>query len=122
MEEIDKLEHFTISRRRDGSLWELGRGAMGVTYKALDTNLRSEVTLKVISAQYLGSEPARQRFLREARAAASLQHPNVATVFHLGKVDGLIYPIAYFPHPRELWQKGRHFGSLTLNGTPKGTI
>jgi serine/threonine protein kinase len=91
MEEIDKLEHFTISRRRDGSLWELGRGAMGVTYKALDTNLQSEVALKVISAQYLGSEPARQRFLREARAAASLRHPNVATVFHLGKVDGLIY-------------------------------
>lgn len=77
MEEIDKLEHFTISRRRDGSLWELGRGAMGVTYKALDTNLQSEVALKVISAQYLGSEPARQRFLREARAAASLRHPNV---------------------------------------------
>src|SRR3981081_2350304 len=87
MEEIDKLEHFTISRRRDGSLWELGRGAMGVTYKALDTNLQSEVALKVISAQYLDSEPARQRFLREARAAASLRHPNVATVFHLGKKD-----------------------------------
>lgn len=33
MEEIDKLEHFTISLRRDGSLWELGRGAMGVTYE-----------------------------------------------------------------------------------------
>jgi serine/threonine protein kinase len=91
MEEIDKLEHFTISRRRDGSLWELGRGAMGVTYKALDTNLQSEVALKAISAQYLDSEPARQRFLREARAAASLRHPNVATVFHLGKVDGRIY-------------------------------
>src|ERR1700736_1796955 len=91
MEEIDKLEHFTISRRRDGSLWELGRGAMGVTYKALDTNLQSEVARKAISAQYLDSEPARQRFLREARAAASLRHPNVATVFHLGKVDGRIY-------------------------------
>ena len=76
MEEIDKLEHFTISRRRDGSLWELGRGAMGVTYKALGTNLQSEVALKVISAQYLDSEPARQRFLREARVAAS-------ALFHL---------------------------------------
>jgi hypothetical protein len=40
MAEIDKLEHFTISHKRDGSPWELGRGAMGVTYKALDTNLQ----------------------------------------------------------------------------------
>lgn len=92
MEEIDTLEHFMISRGRDGSLWELGRGAMGITYKGWDTNLQSEVALKVISAQYLDSEPARQRFLREARAAASLRHPNnVATVLHLGKVGGRIY-------------------------------
>jgi serine/threonine protein kinase len=43
------------------------------------------VTLKVISERYLGDESARLRFLREARAAASVRHPNVASVFHLGK-------------------------------------
>jgi serine/threonine protein kinase/tetratricopeptide (TPR) repeat protein len=64
---------------------ELGRGAMGVTYKALDINLRYAVTLKVINAQLIGDESARQRFVREARAAASVRHPNVASVFHLGK-------------------------------------
>src|ERR1700683_2286446 len=85
MGETDKFEHFVIMRHADGSLWELGRGAMGVTYKAFDTNLRSDVALKVINAQFLNSETARQRFLREARAAASLRHPNVATVFHLGR-------------------------------------
>src|SRR5271163_1079930 len=63
---------------------ELGRGAMGVTYKAFDINLRCPVTLKVISQRYLGDESARLRFLREARAAASVRHPNVASVFHLG--------------------------------------
>src|ERR1700716_197348 len=91
MGDSDKFEHFVIMRRSDGSLWELGRGAMGVTYKAFDTNLRADVALKVISSQYLNSETARQRFLREARAAASLRHPNVATVFHLGNSEGGFY-------------------------------
>jgi serine/threonine protein kinase len=58
---------------------------MGVTYKALDVDLRCPVTLKVITDRYLGDESARLRFLREARAAASVRHPNVASVFHLGR-------------------------------------
>ena len=57
---------------------------MGITYKAFDTNLRCTVALKVINNTYLNSEVARQRFLREARAAAALRHQNVASVFHLG--------------------------------------
>jgi serine/threonine protein kinase len=65
---------------------ELGRGAMGVTYKAFDVDLQCPVTLKVISERYLGDESARLRFLREARAAASVRHPNVASVFHLGRI------------------------------------
>src|SRR5580693_1261498 len=58
---------------------------MGVTYKALDVDLHCPVTLKVISERYLNDESARLRFLREARAAASVRHPNVASVFHLGR-------------------------------------
>ena len=58
---------------------------MGVTFKAVDVDLRCPVTLKVISEKYLGDEAARVRFLREARAAASVRHPNVASVFHLGR-------------------------------------
>ena len=58
---------------------------MGVTYKAFDVDLRCPVTLKVISERYLGDESARLRFLREARAAASVRHPNVASVLHLGR-------------------------------------
>lgn len=82
-----RFQHFEVLRKEDGSLFELGRGAMGITYKAFDTNLRCFVALKVINAAYLNSEVARQRFLREARAAAALRHPNVATVFHLGSED-----------------------------------
>ena len=91
MDDTDRFEHFVIMRQSDGALWELGRGAMGVTYKAFDTNLRADVALKVISSQYLHSETARHRFLREARAAASLRHPNVATVFHLGNSEGTFF-------------------------------
>jgi serine/threonine protein kinase len=69
----------------DGKPVELGRGAMGVTYKAFDVDLRCPVTLKVISERYLGEESARLRFLREARAAASIRHPNVASMLHLGR-------------------------------------
>jgi eukaryotic-like serine/threonine-protein kinase len=73
---------------KEGKPIELGRGAMGITYKAFDVGLHRIVTLKVITEKYLGDESARLRFLREARAAASLRHANVASVFHLGKSAG----------------------------------
>jgi serine/threonine protein kinase len=79
------FEHYEVMLDENGRPIELDRGAMGVTYKALDVNLRRPVTLKVISERYLGDESARLRFLREARAAASVRHPNVASVFHLGR-------------------------------------
>ncbi len=82
--EGETFQHYQVLRRPDGSLWELGRGAMGVTYKAFDTNLRCHVALKVISAEYIHSETAGQRFVREARVAARVRHPNIATVHHLG--------------------------------------
>jgi serine/threonine protein kinase len=81
----DRLGNYRIERRDDGSLWELGRGAMGVTYRAVDTSLQRPVALKLIASEWVkrGAE-ARERFMREARTAASLRHPNVATVYHFG--------------------------------------
>src|SRR4030095_16184719 len=81
----DRLGNYRIERRDDGSLWELGRGAMGVTYRALDTSLRRAVALKLIASEWVkrGAE-ARERFMREARTAASLRHPNIATVYRFG--------------------------------------
>src|ERR1700726_2463298 len=84
MPDAENYQHYQVLRREDGSLWELGRGAMGITYKAYDTNLRCTVALKVINSVYLDSETARQHFLREARAIAALRHQNVASVFHVG--------------------------------------
>ena len=83
--EVQRFENYEVVKGEDGTPVELGRGAMGVTYKAFDVDLRCLVALKVISARYLNDESARLRFLREARAAASLRHPNVASVFHLGR-------------------------------------
>ena len=58
---------------------------MGVTYKAVDVNLRCPVTLKDIRERYVGDQSAQLRFLREARAAATVRHQNVASVLHLGR-------------------------------------
>jgi hypothetical protein len=80
-----RFDHYELVTGEDGKPVELGRGAMGVTYKAFDINLRCPVTLKIISQRYLGDESTRLRFLREARAAASVRHTNVASVFHLGR-------------------------------------
>src|SRR5215470_2007770 len=82
---LQRFEHYELVTGEDEKPVELGRGAMGVTYKAFDVDLHCPVTLKVISERYLGDESARLRFLREARAAAGLRHSNVASVFHLGR-------------------------------------
>jgi Protein kinase domain/NACHT domain/MalT-like TPR region len=82
---VQRFEHYELVLGDDGKPVELGRGAMGVTYKAFDVDLHCPVTLKVINEKYLGDESARLRFLREARAAASVRHPNVASVLHLGR-------------------------------------
>jgi hypothetical protein len=91
-----RFDHYELATGEDGKTVELGRGAMGVTYKAFDINLRCPVTLKVINERYLGDESARLRFLREARAAASVRHPNVASVFHLGRTgDNYFYAMEF---------------------------
>jgi serine/threonine protein kinase len=81
----EQVGSYTIEHRADGSVWELGRGAMGVTYRAIDKLLDRPVALKIINTD-LGSRSAeaRERFMREARAAAALRHPNVATVYQFG--------------------------------------
>jgi serine/threonine protein kinase/Tfp pilus assembly protein PilF len=80
-----QLGAYTIEHHADGSPWELGHGAMGVTYRAIDKALNRPVALKIINTDR-GSHSAetRERFMREARAAAALRHPNVAAVYQFG--------------------------------------
>src|SRR6476661_134376 len=76
---------YEIDCHADGSLCELGRGAMGVTYRATDTSLQRKVALKLIKTDIAErSADARERFVREARAAAALRHEHIATVYQFG--------------------------------------
>lgn len=111
-----RFEHYEVLEREDGSLWELGRGAMGVTYKAFDTDLHCTVALKVINPSILDTEGTEQRFLREARAAAQLRHPNIATVLRLGKTgDGTHFYAMEFCEGRTLEQLVADDGALAVD-------
>jgi serine/threonine protein kinase len=108
------FDHYEIARRDDGTLDELGRGAMGITYKAFDVHLCCPVTLKIINEKYVGDESARLRFLREARAAASLRHQNVASVFHLGRSGQEYFYVMEFVEGETLERLIKRSGRLEI--------
>ena len=110
-----EYDHFRIEVKEDGTLFELGRGAMGVTYKALDINLHRFVALKVISPRCVSDDSTRQRFVREARAAASLRHEHIASVYHLGSTGSNYFYSMEFVEGQTLEQILRSSGRL-----PKG--
>ena len=83
-----RYAHFEVETGADGFPVEVGAGAMAVTYRARDTVLNSLVALKVIDRKVAQNAGARSRFLREARAAANIRHPNVARVTYYGEQDG----------------------------------
>src|SRR5438445_3699667 len=83
-----RYAHFEVETGADGFAVELGAGAMAITYRARDTVLNSVVALKVIDRKVAQNPGARSRFLREARAAANIRHPNIARVTYYGEQDG----------------------------------
>jgi serine/threonine protein kinase len=72
-------------------LEEIGRGGMGVVYAAEDQRLRRTVALKALTPEYTRDPRRRERLTREARAAAALLHPAIATIFALEEIDGELY-------------------------------
>ncbi|MBI5367471.1 MAG: serine/threonine protein kinase [Planctomycetes bacterium] len=72
-------------------LGPLGNGGMGVVYKAHDETLDRVVAVKVLSGQLGADDEFRERFLREARAAAGLDHPNIVPIYSAGDQDGILY-------------------------------
>jgi tRNA A-37 threonylcarbamoyl transferase component Bud32/CheY-like chemotaxis protein len=69
----------------------IGRGGMGLVYRAEHLNLRRRAAIKIIAPELAETEGFHERFTREARIAAALQHPNIVTVYDAGEADGLLY-------------------------------
>ncbi len=103
---------------------KIGAGGMGEVYRALDTRLEREVALKLISESYLVRDPAaspspagtphsraelsRERFLREARAVATLNHPNICAIYDVGEQEGQPYLVMELLHGETLQQYLSH--------------
>ena len=102
------------SRSRGGFPIELGAGAMAITYRARDTVLNSVVALKVIDRKVSKMPGVRSRFLREARAAAQIHHPNVARVTHYGEQDGECFYVMELVEGETLEAKVRREGPMPL--------
>ena len=80
----------------------VGEGAMGTVYRATDSVLGRTVAIKVMNASIARQQDHRQRFLREAQAAGSLQHPNVVTIYDLGELEGHLFIAMEFVHGTDL--------------------
>jgi serine/threonine protein kinase len=110
------FDPYEIMTHPDGSFVELGRGSMGVTYQALDTTLQFPVALKAIDLKAAGLEANRDRFLREARAAARLRHPHVASVLYYGvRKDGQCFYAMELVEGETLAERVQHQGPLPVN-------
>src|SRR6266567_8192571 len=106
--------HFEVEAGADGFPVELGAGAMAVTYRARDTVLNSAVALKVIDRSAAENPGVRSRFLREARAAAQIHHPNVARVSHYGEQDGECFYVMELVEGETLEARVRREGPMPL--------
>src|SRR3989454_11655897 len=109
-----KYDHFEVEVGADGFPIELGAGAMAITYRARDTVLNSVVALKVIDRKVAQNPGARSRFLREARAAAQIRHPNVARVTHYGEQDGECFYVMELVEGETLEARIRRDGPMPL--------
>ncbi len=107
--------HFEIEVDAHGIPVALGAGAMAVTYRARDTILNSTVALKVIGRKLAENPTAKARFLREARAAARIQHPNVARVIHYGEQEGECFYAMELVHGETLEARVQRDGPLPLS-------
>jgi serine/threonine protein kinase/Tfp pilus assembly protein PilF len=109
-----KYDHFEVEVGADGFPIELGSGAIATTYRARDTVLNSLVALKVIERKVAQMPGVRSRFLREARAAAQIHHPNVARVSHYGEQNGACFYVMELVEGETLEAKVRREGPMPL--------
>src|SRR3954468_11080234 len=92
---------------------ELGRGGMGVVYLARDVRLDRDVAIKVLPTDLAHTEEARERFLREARTAASLSHPNIVPIHRVGEAGGFVFFVMAYVEGETLGERLRTRGPLS---------
>jgi tetratricopeptide (TPR) repeat protein len=90
-------------------LEELGRGGMGIVYKAEDPSLERLVAIKILPPKLLRSKEALKRFLREAKVAAKLDHPNIIPIYDIGEDNGIYYMVMEYLEGKTLreWMEAR---------------
>jgi len=95
---------------------ELGRGSMSIVYEGFDGRIDRHLAIKVLRSRLSGDVSARQRFLREARAAGGLSHPNIVTVFDVGQAEAKPYLVMELLPGGTLddWLQPEHYDRLTI--------
>ena len=93
---------------------EIGRGGMAVVYQARDTRLERWVALKILAPQFASDDGFRQRFIRESRAAAAVDHPNIIPIFDAGEADGVLYIAMRFVSGQDVHSLLRRTGPLAV--------
>ena len=101
------ISHYKITAK-------LGEGGMGVVYKAEDTKLDRPVAVKLLAPHLLRDDEARERFEREAKAAARLDHPNICTVYEIDEAEGRTFIVMAFLEGRPLGERIKE-GPLKLS-------
>jgi serine/threonine protein kinase len=110
-EDEDEIEYKTLGKYR--IVERLGSGGMGVVYKAYDDGLRRWVAIKTLNRVLSGTDIARRRFIREARAAAAVRHPNVVTIHAVEEENGVPFIVMEYIEGRTLRDLRRSAGTLT---------
>src|SRR5271165_6108858 len=93
---------------------QLGRGGMAVVYRAVDMRLGRTVALKVMAPALAADDAFRQRFVRESRAAAAVDHPHILPIYETGEVGGVLYIAMRYVPGGDVHQLVGRTGRLTL--------
>jgi serine/threonine protein kinase len=91
---------------------QIGRGGMAVVYRASDGRLNRSVALKILAPEFANDTSFRQRFIREMRAAAAVDHPNIVPVFDAGEADGALFIAMRYVSGQDLRTLLDHEGTL----------
>src|SRR5262249_24736416 len=96
---------------------EIGRGGMGIVYRARDRRLKRIVAIKVLPPELAFRGEIRQRFLREAETAAQLSHPNIVPIYSVDEKDGLVYFVMACVEGPTLAKRLHDEGRIPVNDT-----